>query len=109
MAKKKVGDQAGVWLFIIGLIIAVITPFIGIDLIWLILLIGVIVGLLNITAKEVNAFLIATVALVIAGSALSGAGIWSWLTSILSNVVLLVAPAAVIVSVKAIYALASKK
>ena len=106
MAKKKGTEQITLWLFIIGLIIAIITPFIGLDLVWLLVLIGVIVGLLNITAKEVNSFLIATVALVIASSSLQ---VWSLLTSILGNVVILIAPAAIIVAVKAIYALASKK
>ena len=106
MAKKQGTEQITLWLFIIGLVIAIIAPFIGLDLIWLLVLIGVIVGLLNITAKEVNSFLIATVALVIASSSLQ---IWTLLTSILDNVVILVAPAAIIVAVKAVYALASKK
>ena len=107
MAKKKGTEQITLWLFIIGLIIAIVAPFlIGLDLVWLLVLIGVIVGLLNITAKEVNSFLIATVALVIASNSLQ---VWSLLTSILDNVVILVAPAAIIVAVKAVYALASKK
>ena len=107
MAKKKGTEQITLWLFIIGLVIAIITPFIaGLDLVWLLVLIGVVVGLLNITAKEVNSFLIATVALIIASGSLQ---IWTLLTDILSNVVVLVAPAAIIVAVKAVYALASKK
>ena len=107
MAKKKGTEQITLWLFIIGLIIAIIAPFIaGLDLVWLLVLIGVVVGLLNITAKEVNSFLIATVALIIASGSLQ---IWTLLTDILSNVVVLVAPAAIIVAVKAVYALASKK
>lgn len=107
MAKKQGTEQITLWLFIIGLIIAIIAPFIaGLDLVWLLVLIGVVVGLLNITAKEVNSFLIAAVALVIASNSLQ---VWTLLTNILSNVVVLVAPAAIIVAVKAVYALASRK
>ena len=69
---------------------------------------GILVGLINITAKETHEFLLATVALLIAGTA--GLQIipvvGTFVQAVLSNVVSFVAPAAVIVALKAVYELA---
>ena len=69
---------------------------------------GIIVGLLNITAKETTTFLVAALALIIASSAsaLTLAAIWTGLTSILGNVIIFVSPAAIVVALKTVYALA---
>ena len=73
--KKKANDlhRIGHYSFIAGLIIAVIVGLIptlrGDAAIWIMVVLGVIVGLLNISAKEVNSFLITAVALIIASSA----------------------------------------
>ncbi len=76
------------------------------------LILGVIIGLTALTAKEVTPFLIATIALVVAASA----NVWSplsqihalldfWATGILSYIVATAAPAAVIVAIKAVLAM----
>ncbi|MFC2143595.1 hypothetical protein ACFLQN_04315 [Candidatus Aenigmatarchaeota archaeon] len=76
---------------------------------------GIIVGFLNISEKETTAFLIAAVALLVAGTASFNAlgstpGTVGYLISqILGFIGAFVAPAAVIVALKAVYALGRKK
>ena len=114
-AKKSFSPAIGHYAFLAGLIIAIIVgliPALRGDLsIWIMMALGLIVGLLNITAEEVNSFLIAAVALIIASSAsaLSLSVIWTGLTSILGNVIIFIAPAAIIVSIKSIIALAKER
>ncbi|MFH0836884.1 MAG: hypothetical protein V1870_02025 [Candidatus Aenigmatarchaeota archaeon] len=80
---------------------------------------GVVVGLTTVTEKEITPFLVAVIALVVAGAGsiftVGLAGVTGLdvlgriIDSILNNVTMFVAPAAIILAVKAIYALASKK
>jgi len=87
----------------------------------LMLILGIIVGLISITAKEVQPFLIATIALMVTRI---GVGtqfdVWNplttlhellyyWATAILNYIVAFVAPAAVIIAIKAVYAMAKEK
>ena len=77
------------------------------------LILGIIVGIASITAKEVTPFLIATIALIVATSA----NVWGplgnihellyyWATYILSYIVAFAAPAAVIIAIKSVLAMA---
>jgi uncharacterized membrane protein len=79
------------------------------------LILGVIIGVTSITAREVTPFLIATIALVVAANA----DVWSplsiihellafWATGILSYIVAFAAPAAVIIAVKGVFAMAKE-
>ena len=118
MAKAKSNvdvEQVGHYSFIVGILLAVIVglvPSLRGDLsIIIMLVLGVVVGLLNITAREVSVFLIASVALIMASSVGATAfravpSIGEYLTAILGNILIFVAPAAIIVALKAIYALA---
>ena len=82
------------------------------------LILGIIIGLTSITTKEVTPFLIATIALVVA----SAADVWSgfnsvemlqllyyWATAILDYIVAFAAPAAVIIAIKSVFAMAKEK
>jgi hypothetical protein len=80
------------------------------------LILGIIVGVTSITAKEVTPFLIATIALIVATSA----NVWAplnnihellyyWATYILNYIVAFAAPAAVIIAVKSVFAVARVK
>jgi MFS family permease len=82
----------------------------------LLLILGIVVGLISITAKEVTPFLIAAIALIAA----SISNVWFplstihdllyyWATSILNYIVAFVAPAAVIIAIKAVFAMEQKK
>ena len=80
------------------------------------LVLGIIIGITSITAKEVMPFLIATIALVVAASA----NVWSpldqihalldfWATGILNYIVAFAAPAAVIIAIKEVLTMAKQK
>jgi hypothetical protein len=80
------------------------------------LVLGIIVGLISVTTKEVHLFLTVAIALIVA----STADIWApladinailpyWADSILKFIVAFVAPAAVIIAIRGIFELESKK
>jgi hypothetical protein len=82
----------------------------------ILLVLGIIIGLTNITVKEVEPFLIATIALIVASSA----NVWSplinihqllydWANVITDYIVAFAAPAAVIIGIKAIIAMTRTK
>ncbi len=102
MAKK--GKGIGWWAFAVGLVLAVIFGYSGsLGLIWLLVLLGLVVGFLNISEKEAVTFLVASIALISAGSAANLTILWGPLGGILGSVVAFVAPAAIVVAIKAIY------
>ena len=81
------------------------------------LILGIIVGLISITAKEVRPFLIAAIALMVTRV---GLDVWQpldkvhellyyWATGILNYIVAFAAPAAVILAIKSIWTLARTK
>jgi len=106
-------NALGKWAFIIGLIIAVIASFVSnvvapSTILLILFILGLVVGFLNITEKQVMKFLTATIALLVLGvgsiSALSIIGTVSgYLNNILANVLAFVGAAALIVALKAIY------
>jgi hypothetical protein len=80
------------------------------------LVLGVLIGLVSITTKEVMPFLIATVALLVAASA----NVWfplrtihellyEWANAIMDYIVAFAAPAAVINAIRAVFAMAREK
>jgi hypothetical protein len=106
-------SKVGFLAFILGFILAIVAGIISAHngsqytgvLITLIVL-GVLIGLLNITAKEMTLFLLATVALIVAGNVfgpLTLLSLGKYLDSILGDVAALMAPAAVVVAVKALW------
>jgi hypothetical protein len=112
MAKKKKGlSKLGSWLFILGVIAAVVIGVVAKDISNLmmtaLIIVGLIVGLVNINAKETSQFLLAALALVIV-SALGRniLGAIAFIGRILDAIMIMVVPATVIVSLKAVYALA---
>ena len=119
MGKDSVSEKVGGWSFIIGALVAVILGVIpstaGTNwVVGLLLVLGVVVGFLNISAKEVVPFLVACVAFLVAvpafGIAMASFGTsFDWLSRILTHIGVFVVPAAVIASVKAIAALAATR
>lgn len=115
MAKKKdnVVQKAGGWAFIVGIIISIIAGFwpLGTIMTSVLVLIGLVVGFLNVTGKETNNFLFSTLVLVVMAS-LGGQLLSSiqyvgpMFQSIFTAMLLFIIPAALIVALKAIYALA---
>ncbi len=103
-------SKIGFWAFIIGLILAIVGGLVAHDnatVVVVLVILGLIVGLLNITGKEIMLFLVATVALIVAGGVfapLTIGGIGTKLDQILRFVATLMAPAAVVASIKALWA-----
>ena len=119
MAYEKIGGLA----FIIGVVIAVLTGFAivpvteagsivagGITLALVIL--GLVVGFLNIGIKDSSEFLIASIAVILLSSAKPNLDviyvIGPYLSRMVVNVAAFVGPAALVVGLKSIYTLASK-
>jgi hypothetical protein len=108
--------RIGSWAFIIGVVVALLIGVFsgGTEnpvATSVLIILGLIVGLLNVTGRETTPFLLATVSLVIVsymgGPVFSNvAAIGASLQSVLSALITFVIPATVIVSLKAIYALA---
>jgi len=122
-------EKAGEWAFLLCVIIAILAGLVvgisagalGAGAAWVglvLVALGIVVGLTTVTEKEITPFLIAVIALVVAGAgniftvAFAGgvlAMLGTIIDAILNYIAMFVAPAAIILSVKAIYALASKK
>ncbi len=107
-------EKLGAWSFIAGVVIVILASLLSIEaslLTSVLILLGLIVGLLNVEDKDTTHFLVAVIALAAAGNAnlntvpLVGAQ----LQNILRNIGVFVAPAAVIVALKAVYEMASGK
>lgn len=118
MAKQMLVSTAriGEWAFLAGLLLALVLGIfqqaLAAETATLILVVlGIVVGLFNIAQKETHDFLLVAVALLVAGAAGLGTlpGVGTYLSAILKNIASFVAPAAVIVAVKAVYGLARKK
>ena len=107
---KKIGHYS----FLVGVALAIVAGilFMGADptITTILVILGLIVGFLNVKAKETTEFLVVAVVLVVAGGANLGIipVIGSYLQSIVAYIVVFVAPAAIVVALKAVPALARK-
>ena len=106
----------GHWAFLAGVAVAVLGSFFSSAVgdravLTALFALGIVVGLMNITVKERSEFLLATVALILAGVVNLGLipYIGVWLRTVLSNIVVFVVPAAVIVALKTVWVLANKE
>ena len=119
-------QQLGSYAFIVGVAIAIIVGLLvaggqqslipsGIsEYVPLVLVIlGIVVGFLNIKDKEIDKFLIATIALIVlagtAGGLVEIPMVGIYLVAIVQNVAVFVAPAALIVALKAILSMAKEQ
>lgn len=112
MAKNQ--NVIGAWAFLIGVILAVIVGLLGKEVnsgIWVISLVvlGIIIGLLNVGGSELKEFMIAGTVLVIV-SAMSKDTLMGvkYVGEIVRALVVLFVPATIVVSLKVVFALAKK-
>lgn len=104
--------NVGKWSFIVGVIIAIISGFWAVPAVTLVMVIlGLIVGLLNVAKEEVTGYLIASIALLMVGTTgfavidtLTGVA-GGWFESVLTNFTAFVAASALIVAIRGIAAL----
>ncbi len=120
MAKKQpdMMPKIGAWAFTGGMALAVLAGLLGGDLqataTTVLVLMGLIVGFINVSSKETTEFLVATIALMATAGALNAvvavvfstitiAGAAGFVQGVLTNFQAFVAPAAGVVAVKALF------
>ena len=109
MAKNR-GNKLGSWAFLAGLIIAILIGLfgsLGPALLITLVIIGLVVGLLNVTDEETNPFLMSGVVLIIASA--FGKDVLApvpYLGSMLNALLVLFVPATIIVAIKNVFQLA---
>jgi hypothetical protein len=107
--------KVGTYAFLLGVLIAIGTAFVP-SLVStgtataLLVVLGLLVGFLNVTQKETVPFLVAALALGLGSSAKFSTlqTVGTYLDAIMANMVTFVAPAAVIVALKAVYELSKE-
>ncbi len=108
---KETQKNVGYWVFLVGIFVSIIAGLLTIgamqpdpNIIWILAVLGLIVGLMNLKIKDEVPFLIATIVLITAAGYLALIPyVGETLTTILQYIVVFVAPAAIIVALKAIY------
>ena len=113
MAKQK--GTLGSWAFLVGVILAVVFGLFASQfsttsqtyMVWALVVIGLIVGLLNVTAKESTPFLMSGLVLLVAS--VFGAGVMqgiNYIPSVLEALLMIFVPATIIVAIKNVFSLA---
>jgi hypothetical protein len=96
----------GKWAFIIGILLAVIAAFLTQVswIYWVLAVLGLVVGFLNITAEETRGFLLAAIALILSATAVQGIPlIGQAVTQVMANIVAFIAAAVLVVALKALF------
>ena len=99
-------QHIGKWAFIVGLVIAILAG-IGLDqtwFTWVLAVLGLVVGFLNVTSGESQGFLLASIALMLSANAVQEIPyVGAQLTQILGNVVAFLAAAVLVVAFRALF------
>jgi hypothetical protein len=120
MATKKsdkLWSKVGVWSYVAGLVIAVLLALFSLFgrgpglsgwAVGVLVVLGLIVGLLNISDDEVNTFLLAAIAFVVASSSMAAifaslGSSFDWLQTFMSAIAVFTAPGALVVAFKGLY------
>ena len=110
MAKQKSGNLIGSWAFLIGIVIAVIVGLFDVSssgLVITLVVIGIIVGLLNIADEEAQPFMLSGAVLVIVAALGEGAvGVIRAFGGVMQALLMIFVPATIIVAVKNVFSLA---
>lgn len=117
---KQTGNMMGSYAFILGVLLSIILGFMQAQawMVAVLAILGLVVALLNITDKEIHAYLLANVAIMIGAGTFSSmltvlaaplggfGGLMGNMQSILGNLVFFVAPGAVLIALKEVYNIA---
>ena len=105
---KKGGAMLGKWAFLAGVLLAIVFSFVTAYswVSWVLVLLGLVVGLLNISESETSAFLMAGTILALMGF-LGGQTLDAipYLGAIFTNMLTLFVPATILVALKSVFAL----
>ncbi len=107
-------EKIGTWAFLLGVLIAIVAglvpnfaqPPLSGQVAWVLVILGLVVGFLNIRAKEIQEFLVACVAILVVAGMGGLPPLGRTLGTILTNIIAFVAPAAFLVACRAIWQLA---
>lgn len=102
-------NRIGSWAFLIGILLAIILGVTGINSTWawVLVVIGLIIGLFNITDAETHSFLTASIMLLLAAYTGKGAlGSTPLFVHILDALLMVFAPATIIVAIKHVFSFA---
>lgn len=108
-------ENIGKTVFLVGVGIAILTALIPqLDeykniVLWVLVALGFLTALLNITPQESTPFLIAVIALLLVSNSLGKLAELGWFSGMLSNVDAFVVPAGLLVAVKSIWDLARQR
>lgn len=98
-------EKIGKWAFLAGLVLAAVATAIPEQTwtLWVLALIGLLVGFLNVAAEESHKFLIAAIGLILAARSLEVLPVvGEYATSIVSNVVAFLGAAVLVVALKTV-------
>ncbi len=101
--------QMGKWAFIVGFVICVIAGLFFAQpwMYWVLAVLGLIVGFMNITGEETKTFLLAAIGLMLSATSLIAVPkIGVAVTEIVANVVAFIAAAVLVVSLKSLFEVA---
>ena len=104
--------NVGKWSFVVGLMLAILAGSLTIPYLPYVMIgLGLIVGFLNITKKEIQTYLIATIAMLVIGMAILitlenlDQTFADWLGKILTNFIVFVSASGLVVAIKSVVAL----
>ena len=98
--------KIGKYAFILGLVIACVAGFVlqYSWVMWVLAVLGVAVGLLNVRKEETRAFLLAAIGLMLAATSIQVVPyVGGIVTRIVSNLVVFIAPAVLVVALKSLF------
>ena len=98
-------DQVGKWAFVAGVVLAVLAGFVqGTWIPAVLAVLGLVVGILNVTAAETRSFLLAAIGLMLSASSLQALPwVGDWLATVLGNLVVFIGPALLVVALKSLF------
>lgn len=122
MVLRSRENLVGAWSFLIGVVLAVATGILSFGslhpvVLGVLLVLGIIVGFMNVTGKESQSFLMAAVSLVIVSFAgiegisnieFLNIGIGSIVSSTLGALLVLLVPATIIVAIKSLFSISHR-
>ena len=101
--------QMGKWAFIAGFVISVVAGLLIAEpwMFWVLAVLGLVVGFMNITGAETKTFLLAAIALMLSASSLMGIPVIGVaVTEVLANIVAFMSAAVLVVACKSLFEVA---
>ena len=101
--------QLGKWAFIVGFVICVVAGLVVAEpwMYWVLAVLGLIVGFMNITAAETQGFLLASIALMLSATSIIAIPFFGLaVTAVLANVVVFISAAVLVVAVTSLFEIA---